>query len=82
MLNRQGEVEVTSDKETKGTRAVTLRSFLRNKFDKTFKTSIVTEPISFAKLQARFPQVSNLNLDINRASFKIAAGWLQVALPL
>jgi chorismate mutase len=81
-LTRQGEVVVTSDKQTKGAGPSALRSFLKNKFDKTFRTSIVTEPLIFAKLQARFPQTSNLQLDIRRVTFHIDQGWLQVALPL
>lgn len=81
-LTRQGEVVVSSDKHTRGTRAANLRSFLRSKFDKTFRASIVTEPLSLAKLQARLPAGSNLHLDIHRVSFRIDQGWLQVSINL
>ncbi len=81
-LTRQGDVEVVSDKNTSGAKATTLRSFLRNKFDKTFKQSIVTEPITLAKLQSRYPQIGKLNFDINRVALTIDQGWMQVAAPL
>ena len=81
-LTRQGDVEVVSDKNTTGAKATTLRSFLRNKFDKTFKQSIVTEPITLAKLQSRFPQMAKLNFDINRVALTVDQGWMQVATPL
>jgi chorismate mutase len=84
ILTRQGEVVVVSDKQTRGSVPAALRSFIRNKFDKTFRNSVTTEPLSpsLAKLQARMPQTSNLRLDIQRIVFRIDQGWLQVSVPL
>lgn len=76
-LTRQGEVTVRSDRETTGLKATTMRSFLKSKFDKTFRESIVTEPLDLK----RFPQMENLKLDLNQVAFKIGQGWLQVSVP-
>ncbi|MFO0940861.1 MAG: hypothetical protein U0930_08835 [Pirellulales bacterium] len=81
-LTRQGEVEVTSDKQTTGTMAAALRAFLKNKFDKTFRESIVSEPITAERLGQKFPKASNLNFDINKLAISIDQGWLQLAMPL
>ncbi len=81
-LTRQGEVEVISDKPTPGARGAALRAFLQNKFDKTFRESIVTEPITAERLRQRFPKFGNLNFDISKLAIDIDSGWLQLALPL
>lgn len=81
-LTREGDVEVISDEAATGTRATGLRSFMRNKFDKTFKHLVQTDPINFTQLRSRFPQVSRLNLDINRWTLNMERGWLQLAAPL
>lgn len=77
ILSRQGEVTVTSDRETRGVKATALRSFLKSKFDKTFRETIETEPLNLA----RFPQLQNLRLDLQQVAFKMDHGWLQVAVP-
>lgn len=81
-LTRQGEVAVTSEKVESGTIQSVMRSFVKSKFDKIFRESFVTEPLTLSKLQARLPPESNLRLDIKRVTFRIDQGWLQVAVPL
>lgn len=70
-LNRQGEVEVTFARASRGLRVVTLRSFLKGKFDKFFKEQLVTQPLD---LPARFPNLPKIALNV----MKIDDGWLQL----
>jgi hypothetical protein len=76
-LTRQGEVSVRSDKETSGVAPTVMRSFLKSKFDKTFRESIVTEPVDLH----RFPRLQDLPLNFNELAFKMEQGWLQVSMP-
>ena len=68
---------MTSDRQTQGVRATAMRSFIKSKFDKTFRESIVTEPIDLSKT----PRLNDLKLDFQRLEFLIDDGWLQVTLP-
>lgn len=70
-LTRQGEVDVAFARATRGLRVVTLRSFLKGKFDKFFKEQIVTQRLDMAD---RFPNLPKLKL----AVMKIDKGWLQL----
>ncbi len=70
-LTRQGEVEVTFARASRGLRVVTLRSFLKGKFDKFFKEQIVTERL---ELPGRFPNLPQFVLNV----MKIDDGWLQL----
>jgi hypothetical protein len=76
-LSRQADVIVTSDRETRGVRATTLRSFIKTKFDKTFRESIVTDQIDLEQ----FPQLEKLRLNYKQLEFNIDQGWLQVSIP-
>lgn len=70
-LTRQGEVDVSFARATRGLRVVTLRSFLKGKFDMFFKEQIVTQRLDLAN---RFPKLPKFNL----AVMKIDNGWLQL----
>lgn len=72
-LRRQGPVSIDFTRESRGVRMVTLRSFLKSKFDATFQQEIVIQPIN---LQERFPRVPRLKL----SALSIHGGWLQVGL--
>lgn len=70
-LTRQGEVSINFARISRGLRAVTLRSFLKAKFDDVFKQEIVTEEID---LTAQMPNAPELEIN----SIQMADGWLQV----
>ena len=72
-LTRQGPVEVTFARASRGLRVVTLRSFLKGKFEAFFKEQFVSQRFDWA---ARFPNLPPMNVD----SWKIDDGWLQVGL--
>jgi hypothetical protein len=76
-LTRHGEVSVTSDGETPGLKATAIRSFMKSKFDKTFRESIVTDQLDFGQ----FPRVNELGLNLSHLQFTIDQGWLQVCVP-
>lgn len=77
LLTRQGEVTVTSDRQTPGIKATTIRSFMKNKFDTTFRESFETQPLNLNQ----FPQIQNLGLNFQQLSIMIDQGWLQVSIP-
>ena len=71
-LERQGEVKIDfSGKQQRGVRAVTLRSFLKTKFEDVFKEQLLDEPI---RITERLP--SDLQ-DLNLSSVQIDNGWIQ-----
>ena len=71
-LERQGEVKIDfSGKQQRGVRAVTLRSFLKKKFEDVFKQQLLDEPI---RITDRLP--SDLQ-DLNLSSVQIENGWIQ-----
>ena len=70
-LHRQGEVEVTFARATRGLRVVTLRSFLKGKFDKFFKEQLETQTLD---LQQRFPRLPAIALH----ELQIDDGWVQL----
>jgi hypothetical protein len=70
-LTRVGEVEITFARAVRGVRVVTLRSFLKGKFDLFFKEQIVTERLEAA---SRFPNLPKLNL----SAMTIDDGWVQL----
>lgn len=72
-LTRQGEVELTFARASRGLRVVTLRSFLKGKFEAFFKEQFVSQRLDLA---SRFPNLPRLTFD----SWKIDNGWLQVGL--
>ncbi len=72
-LTRQGPVDVTFARATRGLRVVTLRSFLKGKFDKFFKEQFVTQRLDSLPLP---PNVPRFNVD----SLSVDNGWLQVGL--
>jgi hypothetical protein len=72
-LDRQGDVEINFPRASRGLRAVTLRSFLKGKFDAFFKEQIVTKPIDLSK---SFPNAPNLDVD----SIQLDDGWVQVGM--
>jgi hypothetical protein len=71
VLTRQGDVEIAFARTSRGVRAVTLRSFLKGKFDTVFKEQITTEPIDIAKSFPRAPHMSVRSIQTDD-------GWLQV----
>ncbi len=72
-LQRDTDVEVEFVRSTRGVRAVTLRSFLKGKFENTFKEEIVTKPLD---LTQKFPRAPNLMLN----ALTLDDGWVQVGL--
>ena len=71
-LERQGEVKIDfSGKQQRGVRAVTLRSFLKKKFEDVFKQQLLDEPI---RITDRLP---NDLQDLNLSSVQIENGWIQ-----
>ncbi len=70
-LTREGLVDVTFARASRGLRVVTLRSFLKGKFDMFFKEQIVTQRLDLAN---RFPNLPKFAL----AVMKIDNGWLQL----
>ncbi len=72
-LTREGPVTIDFTRESRGVRVVTLRSFLKSKFETTFKEQFVTKRID---LNGRFPRAPQLTID----SMNLDDGWLQVGL--
>ena len=72
-LNREGPVDVSFTRASRGLRVVTLRSFLKGKFDMFFKERIVTRRLDQWSLPAGVPQ---LTVD----TLKLEDGWIQVGL--
>jgi hypothetical protein len=74
-LDRQGEVKIDfSGKQQRGVRAVTLRSFLKKKFDDVFKPQLLETPL---RISERLPsELQGLQL----ASVQVDDGWIQVSL--
>ena len=72
-FQREGEVDVTFARAQRGLRVVTLRSFLKGKFDMFFKEQIVTQRLDVAQ---QFPNLPALVVD----ALAIDDGWLQVGL--
>ncbi len=83
-LARQGEVKIAFvNKETRGTRAVTLQAFLKGKFDKLFRERLLDKPIDanepapmLASMRERFPNLPDLKV----AELKMEQGWMQAVL--
>lgn len=72
-LKREGPVTIDFTRESRGVRVVTLRSFLKGKFETTFKEEFVTKRID---LNGRFPRAPHLTVD----HLNLGDGWLQVGL--
>ena len=71
-LERQGEVKIEfSGKQQRGVRAVTLRSFLKKKFEDVFKHQLLDQPI---RITDRLP--SDLQ-GLNLSSIQVDDGWIQ-----
>jgi len=73
-LDREGEVKIEFFGKISNIAAVSMRAFLKGKFEDTFKPVLVNTPITLpAPKRANMPrvQISNLQLD---------NGWLQVSL--
>lgn len=73
ILDREGPVDVSFTRASRGLRVVTLRSFLKGKFDMFFKEQIVTRRLDQLSLPARVPQFIVDSLQIDN-------GWVQVGL--
>lgn len=73
VLRREGAVDIDFARVSRGIRAVTLRSFLKGKFDRLFQEEIVTEQIAFGDSLPNAPAIA-------LSSFTIDDGWLQIAL--
>ncbi len=72
-LKREGPVTIDFTRESRGVRVVTLRSFLKGKFETTFKEEFVTKRID---LNDRFPRAPQLTVD----QLNLEDGWLQIGL--
>lgn len=74
-LRRQGEIRIDfSAKSQKGLKAVTLRSFLKNRFDQVFKENLLEQPI---RMTDDLPlELRGLQL----VSIQVEDGWLQAHL--
>lgn len=74
-LVREGEVKIEfSGRQDRGVRAVSLRSFLKNKFSEFLKEELLDVPLRLSeKLPPEFQ-------DLNLAGVVSEAGWLQVHL--
>lgn len=72
-LERQGDVELTFARASGGVRGVTLRAFLKGKFDKFFKESGQTQRISVGD---RIPNMPPLVL----SNVVLGNGWAQISL--
>ncbi len=74
-FQRQGEIRIDfSAKSQKGLKAVTLRSFLKNRFDQVFKETLLEKPINVTE---KLPEeLQGLQL----ASIQVDDGWLQAHL--
>lgn len=72
-LDREGPVNVSFTRASRGLRVVTLRSFLKGKFDMFFKEQFVTKPLDQMALPAGVP-----HFDVD--SLQLDDGWVQVGL--
>ncbi|MEQ1825648.1 MAG: hypothetical protein ABL921_06860 [Pirellula sp.] len=74
-LDRQGDVKIAfSGRQLSNLRAVSLRSFLKKRFDEVFKQQLLDEPI---RVTDKFPnELRGLQL----ASIQIDDGWIQAHL--
>lgn len=72
-LMRQGPVEISFTQAERGFRVITLRSFLKGKFDAFFKEQLDIERLEMA---ASAPGMPRLDVD----SIQLDDGWLQVGL--
>jgi hypothetical protein len=74
-LRRQGGVKIEFSGELqRGLRAVTLRSFLKNKFDTVFKEELLEQPVRLSdRLPANAP-------DLEIVEVQMDDGWLQATL--
>jgi hypothetical protein len=74
-LQRQGDVKIDfAGKAQGGIRGVTLRSFLKNKFDTVFKEELLDKPIRpLDRLPANSPQM-------NISDIQVDDGWIQATL--
>jgi hypothetical protein len=72
-LHREGDVNVNfSGTAQKGVRSVTLRTFLKNKFEQLFRPELLDKPLDWSeKLPPQFQ-------DLRLASLSIDDGWMQV----
>jgi hypothetical protein len=74
-LLRDGDVNVEfSGKEQRGVEAVTLRTFLRSKFEQLFRPELLDKPVRWAE---RLPDQFR---DLQLASLAIDDGWMQLQL--
>ncbi len=72
-LVREGDVNVEfSGTQQKGVRAVTLRTFLKNKFEQLFRPELFDKPIDWTE---RLPESFR---DLQLASLTIDDGWMHV----
>ncbi len=70
-LDREGTVDINFVGRSTGLAAVSMRAFLKGKFEDFFKPVLVDTPI---KLGERFPKLPNLQI----SSIQLDNGWLQV----
>ena len=74
-LERQGDVKIDfSGKQQRGVRAVTLRSFLKKKFEEVFKEQLLDQPFRITD-----PLLSDLQ-GLNLSSIQVDDGWIQAHL--
>ena len=73
VLDREGPVDVSFTRASRGLRVVTLRSFLKGKFDMFFKEQIVPQRLDQSSLPAGTP---HFVID----SLLVDDGWVQVGL--
>jgi hypothetical protein len=71
-LHRQGDVKIDfAGKAQRGTRAVVLRTFLKNKFDSVFKEELLEKPLRLSdRIPANFPK-------LNVVEVLMDDGWIQ-----
>ncbi len=71
-LHRQGDVKIDfAGKAQRGLRAVTLRSFLKNKFDGVFKPELLEKPIRLSdRIPANLPKLNIIEIQVDD-------GWIQ-----
>ncbi len=70
-LAREGEVNLEFPRTSRFMRVLTLRSFLKAKFNEFFKEAIVTEPVNLQKILPKAPAMTI-------GSLKIDDGWVQI----
>jgi hypothetical protein len=70
ILDRQGPVDIQFG-ETRGMRVLTLKTFIKNKFEATFKEQFVIDRIDLA---SRFPRAPRLSID----TWRFDDGWMHV----